>query len=66
MLAKRRERTGADRLDTGTGLGLAIAHACATRHGGTVEVDDSPLGGASFIVRLPASSTTGSGRQRHT
>ena len=40
--------------DAGTGLGLAIAHACALRHGGTISVADSPLGGARFVVQLPA------------
>ena len=37
----------------GTGLGLAIADACALRHGGSITVADSPLGGARFEVRLP-------------
>lgn len=36
----------------GTGLGLASVVACARFHGGTVRVDDSPLGGARFTVTL--------------
>jgi len=37
----------------GSGLGLAIVRAVATSHGGTVEVGESPAGGALFRVRLP-------------
>lgn len=37
----------------GSGLGLAIAAWIVARHGGTITVDDSPLGGARFTVRLP-------------
>ena len=37
----------------GSGLGLAIVRAVASAHGGNVQVGDSPLGGASFRVRLP-------------
>jgi signal transduction histidine kinase len=37
----------------GAGLGLAIGHEIATRHGGTLTVDDSPAGGARLILRLP-------------
>jgi signal transduction histidine kinase len=37
----------------GSGLGLAIVRAVATSHGGTVEVTDSPAGGALFRIRLP-------------
>ena len=39
----------------GSGLGLAIVRSIATRHGGSAWVDDSPFGGARFVVRLPTS-----------
>jgi signal transduction histidine kinase len=38
----------------GGGLGLSIVEEVARAHGGTVMVDDSPLGGARISVRLPA------------
>ena len=44
----RRDRTG-----PGT-IGLSMVKAIVERHGGTVEIDDSPLGGARFTVRLPS------------
>jgi signal transduction histidine kinase len=37
----------------GTGLGLAVAHSAISEHGGSIEVEESPLGGARFRVRLP-------------
>lgn len=40
----------------GNGLGLFSVKACATAHGGEVEVGESHLGGACFRVRLPLSS----------
>jgi signal transduction histidine kinase len=39
----------------GTGLGLAICRRIVERHGGKIHVESSPLGGARFVVRLPAS-----------
>ncbi|WP_144763757.1 cell wall metabolism sensor histidine kinase WalK [Curtobacterium sp. 9128] len=36
----------------GSGLGLAIVRDVLTAHGGSVAVDDSPLGGARFVVRI--------------
>lgn len=38
----------------GTGLGLAIVRQTVEQHGGTITVTDTPGGGATFIVRLPA------------
>lgn len=38
----------------GSGLGLAIVEEIARIHGGSVAVSDSVLGGARFVVRLPA------------
>jgi signal transduction histidine kinase len=50
----RRRSSAPGERDTGTGLGLAIARACALRHDGTIAVEDSALGGARFVVTLPA------------
>ena len=38
----------------GSGLGLAIVAEIARAHGGDVRVEDSTLGGARFVVTLPA------------
>lgn len=37
----------------GNGLGLAIVHAIVTAHRGTVRVEETPGGGATFVVELP-------------
>lgn len=37
----------------GFGLGLAMVRAIVERHGGTVDIGDSPLGGAALRVWLP-------------
>ncbi|GEN05508.1 Signal transduction histidine kinase [Myxococcus fulvus] len=42
---------------TGTGLGLAVSQAIAEAHGGRIEADTGPLGGARFTLRLPPVST---------
>jgi signal transduction histidine kinase len=38
----------------GTGLGLSIVRVIARSHGGNASVGDSPQGGASFVIRIPA------------
>jgi signal transduction histidine kinase len=38
----------------GLGLGLSMVKAITEHHGGTVAIDDAPLGGARLRVRLPA------------
>jgi signal transduction histidine kinase len=40
----------------GSGLGLAIVESVAREHGGTIEICDSSLGGAGFLLRLPQST----------
>jgi signal transduction histidine kinase len=45
--------------DGGSGLGLAIVQATASAHGGSIRVEDSDLGGARFVLTLPAGSSPG-------
>lgn len=42
----------------GTGLGLAIARAATEAQGGRVVIEDSPLGGAQFIILVPIELAT--------
>jgi two-component system, NtrC family, sensor kinase len=37
----------------GTGLGLSVVHGIIQQHGGSIEVANSPSGGAVFAVTLP-------------
>jgi signal transduction histidine kinase len=37
----------------GKGLGLAVAYDIVTAHGGTIDVEDTPGGGATFVLQLP-------------
>jgi len=37
----------------GSGLGLAIVSSIVSSHGGTVTVEETPGGGATFVVHLP-------------
>ena len=43
----------------GTGLGLAIARAATVAQGGHMTVDESPLGGARFIIVIPTQTASG-------
>jgi two-component system sensor histidine kinase KdpD len=38
----------------GSGLGLAISRGFVAAHGGTLEVETTPGGGATFVVTLPS------------
>ncbi len=52
-----RFRRGHDaRRRAGSGLGLAIVRQAAHAHRGTVTVEDTPGGGATFVLRLPVAS----------
>ncbi|MDZ4184932.1 MAG: ATP-binding protein [Desulfuromonadales bacterium] len=42
-----------NRAPSGTGLGLYISRAIVDAHGGTLEVENAPEGGSSFIVSIP-------------
>ncbi|HQU12888.1 MAG TPA: ATP-binding protein [Thermodesulfobacteriota bacterium] len=37
----------------GKGLGLTVAYDIVTAHGGTIDVEDTPGGGATFVLQLP-------------
>ena len=37
----------------GTGLGLAVSREILLSHGGNLRVEDSPGGGATFVLELP-------------
>ena len=44
---------GASERAGGVGLGLALVRSIAQRHGGSVQCEDRPGGGACFVLRLP-------------
>jgi two-component system sensor histidine kinase PilS (NtrC family) len=45
--------------DQGSGLGLSVVHRAVDAHQGSVIVDESALGGARFVLYLPAAPSTG-------
>ncbi len=56
----RYDRGRADRdpaVPKGTGLGLALAAQHTALHGGSIRVEDSPSGGARFVIELPEASS---------
>jgi two-component system NtrC family sensor kinase len=38
----------------GSGVGLGLCRTIAKAHGGSIAVEETPGGGATFVVRLPA------------
>lgn len=52
--ARQRPVSGnGERAIGGAGLGLAIVQSIARAHGGNVHVEDSPMGGARFVLAIP-------------
>ncbi|MGM0618708.1 MAG: HAMP domain-containing sensor histidine kinase, partial [Actinomycetota bacterium] len=47
-------RSAAARSRPGSGLGLAITEQAVRTHGGSIELQDTPGGGATVVLRLPA------------
>ncbi len=45
---------------SGTGIGLAFCHRIVEAHGGSIGLEDTPGGGATFILRLPVAMESGS------
>lgn len=48
-----RARSANESAVPGLGLGLYIVRELVTAHGGTIDIDEAPSGGARFIVEIP-------------
>jgi two-component system sensor histidine kinase KdpD len=53
------QRLGDTDNDTGIGLGLALSKGFAEGMGGTLEAEDTPGGGLTMVVSLPAATPSG-------
>ena len=53
------ERGWSSKAQEGRGLGLAMVARVVSQHGGTLEVCDSPLGGARFVVDVGRGTSAG-------
>ena len=42
-----------DSRESGQGIGLSVVAEIVDRYGGSIEIDDSELGGAKITIRLP-------------
>ena len=51
------QRLGDQPAGSGVGLGLAVAQGFVTALGGTIEIDDTPGGGTTFVISLPAAAS---------
>lgn len=51
------QRLGDRSADTGVGLGLALARGLTETMGGTVTPEETPGGGITMVVSMPAAST---------
>ncbi len=58
--------SSARRTDTdGAGLGLAIANAIAAAHGGSLQLQDTPGGGATFTISIPLDHPSPAATDQH-
>jgi two-component system sensor histidine kinase PhoQ len=46
----------ADTQSSGQGIGLAVCHELVSSYGGTMTIGTSELGGAAFVIQLPATA----------
>lgn len=50
------QRLGDSQAGTGVGLGLAVANGFVTAMGGTIEIEDTPGGGTTVLLSMPAAA----------